>query len=235
MLALALAGCAEGTSQTDREADTIALAVSYPRQSSAAGFARAVLGSPPAPSSERAILEMRELDARAPQDPLAHLVFRIHHDGVESGWSKTDPVTACYAADFNYYGAIGEPKRVDCPENAVPIIPPEYPAWSRPEVFDRALDTVLRTLPVPADQRAVIAMLSRADLIEPQADTDNPVPRDPAVDVVATPDEVGVSFHGADGTCLLGSRLRTDIRTWRPAATVPCTAQAAAQRQGVTP
>jgi hypothetical protein len=30
--------------------------------------------------------------------------------------------TACYDAEFNFYGVIGEPRRVDCPADAEPVV-----------------------------------------------------------------------------------------------------------------
>lgn len=124
--AVALAGCGigggsvEGTAETDRQAATIATAISYPRQSSAAGFERAVLATTRAKSSGFAVLEAHDITAKTLMDPLARLVILLHSDESESGLQTNPAVTACYRMDFNYYGAIGTPKRIHCPKEAVP-------------------------------------------------------------------------------------------------------------------
>ncbi|MEV4314121.1 hypothetical protein [Actinocrispum sp. NPDC049592] len=214
----------EGNDETDRQAATLADAISFPRQSSAAGFARAALAAWKSDSA-LSVLEMTELDASKQEDPLAHLVIRIHRDADDAGPRHHDELNACYGMDFNYWGIIGKPDRTGCPENAVPINPPGRPDWKQPDSYDRSLRFTLGNLPADADFGRVVRTLQRMDLMETRSDdpekrTSTP---DPAVGIVVGEKGVGVSFKGSDGQCLLGSRDGTGVHLQRPeAAGSPC-------------
>ena len=74
---------------------------------------------------------MEELQAARAEDPLARLVFLVHLPELPSQFSTVPAVTTCYDARFNYYGIIRGPRRIACPENAVPITPPRTGATAR--------------------------------------------------------------------------------------------------------
>lgn len=218
----AVSSCASsGTAETDRQAQTLADAISWPRQHSAAGFARAALATNLGRTPAFAVLEMKDLYAPTLGDPLARLVIRIHHPATDEKFGRTEEVLACYSMDFNYYGIIGAPESIECPENALPITPPEYPSFAKPEIFDNRVRTVLAALPVEVDKGAVIDALKRADLIDMVADPETET-RDPRLDLAVTGQDVGVGYLGSDGACLLGSRVQGATRVWRPQGH-PCT------------
>jgi hypothetical protein len=121
-VALMLAGCTSPeVAGVDREVQTLAEAISWPRQQSAAGFARAALQTPLGMSQGFAVLEAQDLSAPTLTDPMAHLTIRIYAPAT-GGWGED--VTACYSMAFNYYGIVGVPERIRCPTDATPIIPP---------------------------------------------------------------------------------------------------------------
>src|SRR5215213_1083665 len=135
-LAAVVAGCSRPprNGETDRIAKVVADAISYPRQSSAAGFARAALATRAGQDGRLRVVAIEELpadDPRDPQDPLARLVFLVHLEASE-GEFTTEPVTACYEARFNYDGIMGSPRRIACPPGATPVTPP--PAEPEPEI-----------------------------------------------------------------------------------------------------
>ena len=75
-LAAVVAGCSRPprSAETDRIATVVADAISYPRQSSAAGFARAALATRAGQDGRLRVVATEELpadDPRDPQDPLA--------------------------------------------------------------------------------------------------------------------------------------------------------------------
>lgn len=227
----AVSSCASsGTAETDRQAQTLADAISWPRQHSAAGFARAALATTLGRSTAFAVLEMKDLHAPTLTDPLAHLVIRLHYPPTDGKFGRTDEVLACYRMHFNYHGIIGAPESIKCPENALPITPPEYPSFAKPAVFDNRVESVLAALPAEIDQHQVFDALKRADLIDTVADPETET-RDPRLDLTVSGQDVGVSYLGSDGACLLGSRVQGGTRVWRPQGH-PCTPAAALANLG---
>jgi hypothetical protein len=113
------AGCsgrlAPGNRETDRIANVVSDAISYPRQDSAAGYARAALATRAGQDGRLRVLAIEELKAGKLGDPLGRLVFLIHLEGSEAGWTISRPVTACYKAEFSFYGVVGSP-----PEDGLP-------------------------------------------------------------------------------------------------------------------
>ncbi len=127
MVVLALlASCSRGagTAEMQRQATTVARAISSPRQSSADGLVRAALSTSTAQNTDSfRVVEAKEMKAKEIHDPFAQLVFWFHHPGGSSGFVRSDPVTACYRATFNVYGVIGTPREVGCPADASGIVP----------------------------------------------------------------------------------------------------------------
>jgi hypothetical protein len=92
----------------------VADAISHPRQESAAGYAEAAGATAAGQDGRLTVIEVEELDAEELLDPLGRLVFLVHVDGEQGAIFSEEPVTACYEAEFNYYGVIEEPDRIDC-------------------------------------------------------------------------------------------------------------------------
>jgi hypothetical protein len=112
-----MASCSrpEGSDETDRIATVVADAISFPRQESAAGYADAAAATNAGEDGRLSVIGVEELDAEELEDPLGRLVFLVHLDGEQGAIFSTEPVTACYRAEFNYYGVIDDPARIDCP------------------------------------------------------------------------------------------------------------------------
>jgi hypothetical protein len=130
LLASAVAGCGSaGTRDTDRQAGVLAEAISYPRQHDAAGFARAALATSLGRSGHLAILEASDLHQDSYADPGARLVIRIHvpaHEASGFGDESSRAIDACYRVEYLLPSSAlaGDPRRLDCPADAVPITPP---------------------------------------------------------------------------------------------------------------
>jgi hypothetical protein len=216
-LAVLAAGCSleRRSDETDRIARTVATAISHPRQDSAAGYARAALATGAGRDGRLQVVAMEELRARELIDPMARLVFRVHLEEEEAGWfTRTPAVTACYEARFSYYGVVGTPRRIGCPEDATPVVPP--PTEPRPKVVipagaDRLVGKVLAgasRAPAAAEVRAaVLEGLGRAargrSVPPPEVATDGA--------------DIGVSLFEPDSRdCLLGARVDGQVLVWRP-------------------
>jgi hypothetical protein len=208
---------AAGTRETDRQAKTLADAISYPRQESAAGFARAALATNLGRNPGFSVLEARELEAKELTDPLAHLVIRIHQEAGSGPYDK--PLTACYSMDFNYYGIIDEPSRVNCPDDSTPITPPAVPRKEIPPGYDAALQSILAALPANPSQPEVMEALHKglpAPPVDPQTQLAGAAPQ---VDAAVNGANVGVSARSIEAghvDCLLGSRVNGEVLVWRP-------------------
>ncbi|MBO9520301.1 MAG: hypothetical protein J7518_02085 [Nocardioidaceae bacterium] len=197
---LSLPGSAPRADETDRIAETVATAVGYPRQSSADGFARAAQATAAARDGRLAVVESTALTARDALDPLARLVFRIHLAGTGDGFGEQPEVTYCYRAEFNRYGVVDEPVRVDCPPGATSVTPPPAPAQRRvPAGADRVVARALEAGHVEARVTTGVRRLTAA--------ADLP----PSVSVNAEGTAVAVS---APGTCLLGRRTGGKVEVW---------------------
>ena len=125
--------------------------IGWPGQESADRLVRAVVGTSAGTNSGNSVV-VRAEDVHADKtgDPFARLVFRIHQDGSHSGFNSSDPITACYEAEFGFYGVIGQAHRITCPEGAKEIVPTPFPPKPKsviPAGFDDALAKILGALP----------------------------------------------------------------------------------------
>jgi hypothetical protein len=208
--------------ETDRQSETLATAISFPRQEDAAGFARAVLNTNLGRQTGTfSVLEATDLAHRGPQDPMARLVWRIHHDAVDAGWgAHRDAWDACYVVEFNYYGPTTGPERIDCPPDATPVTPPPTPHREIPQTAGPALQAVLTALPptvTEADVRAAVT----AGLPAPVVDEETglaAIPPDVLVTVRGA--DVGVALFARTGAeskdCVLGHRVAGVVAVWSP-------------------
>jgi hypothetical protein len=198
----------------------VAAAISSPRQRSADGLVRATLATTAGEQSDLVVIDAKDVVAHKIADPLARLVFRVHVDGAEKGFSSTDPITACYAAQFNFYGVIGSPRRIECPRGATAIVPVPVPPQRHvaiPAVFEGRLAKLLAALPAVPRVRDLRARVARA-LPAPGVDPHTGLRKLPPVvraDVSGV--DVGVSLGDPAGRrCLLGARVGAHVTVWRP-------------------
>lgn len=244
---VSLVACAPGDTETDRVAKQVAAQIDSPPQTSAAGYARKALETDLGRSPDFAVVEMRDTPSDDLKAATVHLVFRVHHDGSQDGWSSRKPVTACYDVGFNFRGWVSGPGRRDCPAGAAPVNPPPIPRWEVPEGADPALQSVLTGLPASVTENDVLAALARS---MPAPRSFNPdtqtADRAPQQDVALRGADVGVAYRAGDRStggidCLLGSRVKGATLVWRPSwaqvqpGELPCTAETALDRQGTTP
>jgi hypothetical protein len=245
VLALAAPGCSRppGSAETDRIAEVVADAISYPRQTSATGLARAALATRAGQDGRLRLVAIEELHAVGPQDPMARLVFLVHLQGSEGAFTTEPAVTACYEARFNSDGIIGSPRRIACPRGASPVTPP--PATPEPEIAipDGADELVERVL--AAAGRRPDAEEVRASVQEGlrKAAAGDPAGREPPLPQVSTDGaDVGVAMLEPDGrACLLGARVGGQVLVWRPSRVqlqpgeLSCDPGTALARQGTRP
>ena len=243
------AGCsgaiAAGSAETDRIAEVVSVAISHPRQDSAAGYARAALATRAGQDGRLRVVTIEELPADELTDPLARLVFLVHLEGSEAGWTTSPPVTACYQAAFNYYGVIGSPRRIVCPRDATPITPPPTQPKSTiviPDGADKIVEQVLTDAPPTPRVEDV-----RAALVEAlgKAASDAATGRQhllPAPQVGADGTDIGVALAAPDDhSCLLGARINGKVLVWRPSRVqlqpgeLTCGPGTALARQGTRP
>ena len=232
-----------GNAETDRIAKVVADAIGYPRQDSAAGFARAALATRAGQDGRLRLLAIEDLpagDPRGPQDPLARLVFRVHLEASEGVFRTEPPVTACYEARFNYYGIMGSPRRIACPPGATPVTPPTAapkPRIAIPDGADELLERVLTGASRPPDAEKVHAALVEGLGRAAAAGSGPPLPQ-----VAVDGADVGVALWEPDGrVCLLGARVGGQVLVWRPSRVqlqpgeLSCDPQTALARQGTRP
>ncbi|TQM78660.1 hypothetical protein FHX81_0935 [Saccharothrix saharensis] len=224
-LGLSLTSCglpgesAPGDADTDRRSTTLADAIGYPRQPDAAGLVRAALATPLGKSPSFGVLVAEDLPHGTPEEPMAHLVWRIHVDAFDSGWKRTPAFDACYDVEFNYYGPVAQPSRILCPDGATPIAPPPpLPDRNIPSEFAPALEAALGALPATpgeAEVRAALATGLPTPPVNPETDLAGVPPR---VDVRVRGSDVGVALFahtGGDGKdCMMGRRLGGEVRVW---------------------
>lgn len=216
--ACGLVGGGPDYAETDRQSETLAVAIGYPRQEDAAGFARAALGTTLGRTPAFSVLEVTDLDHEVPEDPMARLVWRIHHDAYESGWTSEPAFDACYRVEFNYYGATSDPERIDCPADATPITPPPTRRRDIPPEVNPALQTTLAALPATpteADVRAALAAGLPAPPVDPETGLAG-VP--PEIRVQVRGSDVGVALFARTGVesknCVLGHRVGGVVVVW---------------------
>lgn len=216
-----LAGCstAPGTAETDRIATVVADAISSPRQDTADGFVRAALATRAGADSRLIVVEVEELHADELVDPLARLIFQVHLDASGTGLSSSDPVTACYEAQFSYYGVIGSPHRINCPAAATAIVP--APLAPRPHVvipagFDTTLAELLAVVSAKPEAAEVISLVT-GGLPAPGVDPNSGLQDlSPTVEAAVNGADIGVSLRERDRQCLLGARIGGQVTVWRP-------------------
>lgn len=211
----------EGNGNTDDKARQVADRIGYPRGTDGNAYARAALEGNTDPKYF-AVLEITDSPTDDPQKVRASLLFRVHDPGTSESqqpwrlWEE-DPVTACYRADFNYYGVIGGgPDRVTCPAGARPITPPPAQRTGVPENYLAAFETILAALPPAPTPDEVLAAL-RAKLPPMPVDERTKLPwAEPRLDAFVKDGNVGVIAAGG-GSCLNGVRLADGtVAAWYP-------------------
>jgi hypothetical protein len=203
-LSFCVTGCAVGGPPPDRDPDrvaqVVALAIDYPRQDDAVGYARAAADTRAGRDGRLAVVEVSE----------SRLVLRVHFDAEEDTTSfalqpHVPAVTACYEVGVGVAG-VGEPERRSCPAGAAPVVlPPPPPVRQLPVGADAVVRSALRRTSPDAVEAVV-----RRGLRAPARGT-----LAPSVEVTARGSDVGVSVAGEDG-CLLGSRVDGEVLVWRP-------------------
>lgn len=243
------AGCsgalAPGNAETDRIAKVASGAISYPRQDSAAGYARAALATRAGQDGRLRVVAIEELKADELGDPLGRLVFLIHLEGSEAGWTRSPPVTACYKAEFSFYGVVGGPRRMICPRDASPITPPPTqptPEIAIPDGADAVVEQVLSdAAPTPRAEEIRAALAEALGRTSPDAlPGRRPLP--PTPQVATDGADIGVALAVPDDhSCLLGARVDGKVLVWRPSRVqvqpgeLSCAPGTALARQGTRP
>ena len=85
------------------------------------GYVRAATKATAGQDGRVTVVDVTELAANDPTDPFGKLTYRVPLDGSTAGLIETGPVTACYRAEFGFYGVVGSPRRIRCPKDAVPV------------------------------------------------------------------------------------------------------------------
>ena len=245
-LAALAAGCARPprSDETDRIAKVVADAISYPRQDSAAGYASAALATRAGRYGRLRVVAMEDLPADEAQDPRARLVFLVHLDADESGWTKVPAVTTCYEARFNYYGVIGSPDRIACPEDPTPIPPSTEPGprVGIPDGADELVQRVLAGAPRAEPRAEEVSAALLEGLRKAAAGAAGGGEGVPPPQVVVDGADIGVALFEPDGrACLLGARVGGQVLVWRPSRVqmqpgeLSCDPGTALARQGTRP
>lgn len=211
----------DGTSATDKKAREVADRIGYPVGTDANAYARSALHGNPDPKYF-AVVEITDSPTNDAQKVRVSLVFRIYDPGTsesEQPWRlwEEDPVTACYRADFNYYGVTdGGPERVRCPENAKPITPPPAQRTGVPDTYPDAFKTILTELPPTATTGEVLTAL-RAKLPPMPVDEQTKLPWvTPHLDAFVKDGDIGIVAKSG-GDCLTGVRLADGtVAAWYP-------------------
>lgn len=215
-----------GTTETRRIVETVATATGTPRQESAMDYARAAAATRAGSDGRLLVVAVEEREARELIDPLGLLVFRVQADA-----------TACYEADFSWYGVIDSPREVACDPEAQPVeIPPAPPPEPLPDVPVGA-DAVVRSHLQRLGARPDVAGLESGLVAALPA---RPGALSPVVEVRASGPDVGVALRG-EGDCLLGARVAGKVEVWRPSdvqvqpGELSCDGATALARLGQTP
>jgi hypothetical protein len=236
----------DGNSATDRKAQEVADRIAYPVGIDGNAYARSALWGNTDPKYF-AVIGITDSPTNDPAKVRVTLLFRIHDPGTSEDppsfrlWER-DPVTACYRADFTYYGVTkGGPDRIRCPENPRPITPPPVQKTGVPDTYPDAFKTILAELPPTPTRDEVLAAL-RAKLPPMPVDEQTKLPwADPRLDAFVEDGAIGIVASGG-GSCLNGVRL-TDgtVAAWYPprVLTQPgeygCSGQSALQLHHVPP
>lgn len=204
LLVLGLAAAC-GSDRTDAEqarydeavriVTTVSTAISFPRQDSADGYARAAIATAAGQDGRLTVIAADPVDDDGSVQPrIATLVYRI---AVGAG----EPI--CLTQDYDRYGPAGEPEERTCLAGAVAVTPPPAPpAVVIPVGADTTVERVLRgTTDAAAVQRRLVARF--ADL-----------PAPPTVTAARDAEVLAVSVAGEPGSCLLGTRRGAEVETW---------------------
>lgn len=193
----------------------VSSAISWPRQDSADGYARAAQETRAGQDGRLRVIEASPRDNGGDLlKPIAHLVYLIELsvDASEFGGSlaETPNNSFCFGQDYDVYGTSGEPQRLPCPADPTDVTPPPAP----PEVVigsgaDAVVERVLRSDPT-AEQAAARV---RAVLVRMAAKSD-PVTAPPAVEAKAEGQVLALAVRGAPGHCLLGRRTGSKVEVW---------------------
>jgi hypothetical protein len=215
-VALLVAGCgstgslAPGNDETDRVARVVSDAIAWPRQESAMGYARAAASTTAGQDGRLTVVEVTELEADDLSTPFGELTFLVHLERSTAGLIETDPVTACYRAQFGFYGVVQAPSRTRCPDDAaavkIPVVPSSGPRTEIPDGAERALEVALRRLPPAPRSNELEVDLGQALSLSALAQS-------PALDTAVDGGDIGVSVRG-DDDCLLGARTAGKVKVW---------------------
>jgi len=244
VLALSSCSLAAGSSVTDHEAEAMVHRISYPVQQSADGLVRAAVGTSAGTNDGKSVVvEAKDLHADKTGDPFARLVFRFHHEDSQSGFNSTDPITACYEAEFNLHGTFSGPTRITCPEGATEIVPTPItpkPKAVTPAGFDTTLQKILAALaptPTASDIKARVTQALPAPALDPRTGLRN-LP--PTIDTAVNGADVGISLRAFTAEdCLMGARVAGQVKVWQPSRVqmqpgeLTCDPQTALQLQGI--
>jgi hypothetical protein len=201
-----VSACAVGgpprSAETDHVAGIVALAIDFPRQDDAVGYARAAAATLAGQDGRLSVVGVSE----------KRIVLRVHleayDDTTSFSFDRHEPeVFTCYDLEVGVSG-VSEPERRSCPPGATPVaLPPPPPVMEIPAGADAVVRSVLRR----RSSSAVDAVVRRR-LPGPAHGT-----LAPEVRVAARGGDLGVSVRGEDG-CLLGSRVGGTVLVWRPSA-----------------
>jgi hypothetical protein len=190
-----------------RVADTLGLAVAYPAQDSAAGFASAIQSTTAGQTGSVEVLDAVDLTADTPQDPLARITILVHVAESE-GFTTTPAADFCFNLVFNQFEVL-ERNQVDCPDHPEPLPPIQQPPHDVvPIGSDKAVRRVLRGLPSSPLIEQVTAEVAQA-LPAPGADPHSGLANKPPTVLAAVEgSDVGVAVWALDSrTCLIGTRI----------------------------
>jgi hypothetical protein len=236
----------DGNNATDEKARQVADRIAYPVGADGNAYARSALVGNTDPE-QFAVIGITDSPASDPEKVRVTLLFRVHDPGTSEDppsfrfWEQ-DPVTACYRADFTYYGVTkGGPDRIRCPQDARPITPPPVQLKGVPTTYPEAFKTILAELPPTTTKDEVLAAL-RAKLPPMPVDERTKLPwAEPRLDAVVENGAIGI-VAGGGGSCLTGVRLADGtVAAWYPprVQTQPgelgCSGRSALQLYGAPP
>ncbi|WP_051277401.1 hypothetical protein [Marmoricola sp. URHB0036] len=188
--------------ETDPIAQIVALAIDFPRQDDATGYARAAASTRAGQDGRLAVVQVGE----------KHIVVRVHLEAYDDTTSfsfvdRYEPeVFTCYDFEVGVSG-VSAPERRSCPAGAAPVhLPPPPPETEIPVGADGVVRSVLRHASSEADAVAAV----RRGLRPPTAGA-----LAPEVRAAVHGADIGISVRGDDG-CLLGSRVGGKALVWRP-------------------
>jgi hypothetical protein len=232
-----------GDAESDRIADTVTNAISYPPKGSAINLARA--------ARETGAVTVYAAEEPASPDPyntVARLGLRVDYQVRDRfDFNPWEPRlldrTACYEAEFGY-PYVPDPRRVHCPDDTSPLpLPPRIPARTR-QIPDGAADVVAAVLDTaPARPSAdAVASATRDRLRSPGTDPTTGLPHlPPEVEADVRGGDVGIAGEGYERSCVLGSRVDGDVLVWRPTriqmmpGELTCDPSTALYRHGTSP